>query len=333
MALSAADQQRIIEQESAWTDNAFGQVDLSAFPALNELPKEETHDHRFARDWRDTGLSRDAAALRQFIDDPDVESLQQVGNEIGSAEYLREVRDRKGEAVAVAFKRQNPGYIPTQHNYDTMVTTLAFNALSASQQNGTIEEMTDDLIAAGYWTPENLTACYKTLTREGLLDVPAGSTRNLSERERLHVIRLAQTGRTEEAVDQFLRYALDDDEPSIDLLTDPAYRGALDTAVMFVFETATTDYVPNEDRRSFLLHYAAGRPLTFALLSQAWQTLKAREASYARTEILDSIQRPRDSEPPSAREIDEMDDASVDRLYHDSLRAYAASIRGAGILA
>jgi hypothetical protein len=103
--------------------------------------------------------------------------------------------------------------------------------------------------------------------------------------------------------------------------------------VLFVFETATVDYVPNEERRSFLLHFAAGRPLTFPLLNQGWQTLKAREASYARTEMLDSFQRPRETQPPTAREIDALDDEAVDRLFHDSLRAYANSVRQPGIIA
>lgn len=160
-----------------------------------------------------------------------------------------------------------------------------------------------------------------------------GTARNLSERERLHVVRLAQSGNTQGAIDQFLGYALDEDSLSIDIIADPAYRGVLDTAVMFVFETATVDYVPNEERRSFLLHFAAGRPLTFPLLNQAWSTLKAREASYARTESLESAQR-REFAPASLRQMDDMDDESFDRLYHNTLRAYSQSVRQpAGIIA
>jgi hypothetical protein len=332
MALTEQDRQRIIEQESAWTDAAFGGIDLSGFPNLQAPPPPETHDDRFAKTYADTALSRNSSNLKAFIADPDAEALERVGDELGIHEYSREVRDRKGETIATAFKRKCPGYIPTQKNYETMVTTLAFNALSASQQNGTIAEMTDDLISAGIWSVNNLEAAYLALDREGLLDVPAGTARNLNERERLHVIRLSQSGQTQEAIDQFLRYSLDDDSPSIDILSDPDYRGALDTAVMFVFETATVDYVPNEERRSFLLHFAAGRPLTFNLLNQAWQTLKTREASYARTEMLDTFQR-REATAPTVKEIDALDDDAVDDLYHRSLRHYANSVRQHGIIA
>jgi hypothetical protein len=37
MSLTPQQQRAIIEKESAWVDESFGQLDLSAFPALNEL--------------------------------------------------------------------------------------------------------------------------------------------------------------------------------------------------------------------------------------------------------------------------------------------------------
>jgi hypothetical protein len=52
-----------------------------------------------------------------------------------------------------------------------------------------------------------------------------------------------------------------------------------------------------------------------------------------RGELLDQYQRPEDTPPPSAREIDALSDTEVDRLYHDSLRAYVRSIRTPGVLA
>ena len=39
--------------------------------------------------------------------------------------------------------------------------------------------------------------------------------------------------------------------------------------------------------------------------------------------------RPQESQPVSEKQIDALDDAAVDRLYHDSLRAYSDSIRRA----
>jgi hypothetical protein len=136
MSLTPERQRQIIAKESAWIHDGFGQLDLTAFPALNELPPEQVHDNRFSKDWRDTALSASATALRQFVSDPDAESLERVGGEIGHEGFRDEVRQRKGESVAARFKSVCPDYLPTDANYDMIVDTLAFNALPASQQEG-----------------------------------------------------------------------------------------------------------------------------------------------------------------------------------------------------
>ena len=335
MTLTAADQQRIIQKESAWIDaDRFAPLDLSGFPALQEAPAPERHDDRWSKDWRDTALSASAAELRKFVSDPDSESLDRVGNEIGHQGFRAEVRDRRGETIAEAFMRANPSYIPTAHNYELIAQTLSFNALSSSQQNGTLNEIVADLIDGGHWTVANLTACYQALDREGLLDVPLGSARNLSEKERLHVTRLAQVGRTEEAISQYLQYALHGEEPTLEILSNPAYRQCCDDAVFTVFEAHQSDYAPTPERERYLLQFAAGRPLTLTLLTEGWRSCQANEQRHERSELLAPFQRPEDTPPPSAREIDKMDDAAVDRLYHDSLRHYARQFsRGPGVLA
>lgn len=109
----------------------------------------------------------------------------------------RVVTDKRG-SIAQQFMRACPGYIPTAGNYVTLTKTLAFNALPASQQNGTTDEIVADLIDAGFWTAPNLIACYRALRRDGLLDVRG----ELSAAER------AQSRRTEEAIRQYLRCVL-----------------------------------------------------------------------------------------------------------------------------
>jgi hypothetical protein len=107
MPLTSQDQ-RIIEQESVWIDSSFGGLDLSAYPALNPLPDGDFHDPRFARDYRDTPFSRNAADLRKFLRNPDSEALQRAGTEIGNEDLLDEVRDIRGREIAHEFKQQTP---------------------------------------------------------------------------------------------------------------------------------------------------------------------------------------------------------------------------------
>jgi hypothetical protein len=253
-----------------------------------------------------------------------VSALERIGEETGNPGYLREVRARKGETVASVFKRPCPAYLPTERNYERIVETLAFNALSAAQQQGTVEEMTDDLISSGAWTVGNLVVCYHALSAEGLLDVPLGRVRNLSTAERLRVTRLAQSGRVDEAIGEHLRCALDGEEPGMEILNDPNYRQACDNAVWDVFADLTNDYAPTPEREAYMQRHCAGRPVTLALLESAWSACQRNEASYARHEILNQVSS--EAEPPTERELNGLSDAAVNDLYRASLREYVKSI-------
>jgi hypothetical protein len=331
MSLTPAEQKRIIEAESAWVDNNFGQLDLSGFPALNELQPEKGHDDRFAKNWTDSGLNRSASDLRAFVEDPDTEALTQVGTDTGDPGYLREVRERKGETVAQQFKRACPGYLPTNANLDSMVEVMAFNHLPTSQQGGDVEELIDRLVAVGAWTVQNLTGCYRALDEQGLLQIPAGQPRNLTDTERLRVTRLAQLGHADQAISEYLQCALDGEEPTIELINDPDYRQVCDDAVWAVFEDSQNDYYATPERRAYLARYCGGRPLTLMLMQAAWAACQASEAKHERSSLLTSMQEPQQPERPA--NLDALSDEAVDDLYHRSLRAYAASIRAPGVLA
>jgi hypothetical protein len=324
-------QQSIIAKESAWIDaEQFAPLDLSAFPALAPSPVPDKHDDHFARDWRDTPLTASANALRAFVSDPDAEALDRAGSETGNADFRAEVRDRRGETTATAFKRANPAYIPTRRNYETIATTLAFNALPTSEQSGTTDEIVTALIDGGFWTVPNLTACYHALTAEGLLDVPAGSTRNLSSAERLQVSRAAQAGQIDQAIGMYLKFALDGEDPDMSMVNDPAYIDVCNDAVYAVFEDTQLDFEPTPERQQYLMRYAGSRPLTLPLLQQAWRSCQANEQRHERSELLSPLRE--QDQPPSARELDDLPDAAVENLYRASLREYVRSIKGPGVL-
>jgi|SRR5579872_835225 len=327
MPLSQKDQQRIYDQADAWLDQNFGGLDLSGSPSLNPLPAEDKHDDRFAKHWSDTPFN--AGELRSFLENPDVDAM----TETGSGDLLRDVRDRRAEEVVREFKRACPEYLPTHENYHSMVVTLAYNALPESERNADDDELVDILVERGYWTPGNLEAVYRALDDQGILDRPAGEPRNLNERERLRVARMAQAGRIDEAIGEYLRCALDGDEPSMELVSDPKYRGLCDDAVLTVFEETQLDYVPTAARKAYLLRFAGNRPLTIPLLQQAWKSCQQNESRRERHAVLNQLDNPQ-PQPVSAKQLDELSDDAVDQLYRNSLRAYADSIRRApGVLA
>jgi hypothetical protein len=174
---------------------------------------------------------------------------------------------------------------------------------------------------------------YDALEEEGIMTVAAGEPRNLNQRERLRVARLAQSGQVDEAISEFLRCSLDGDEPDVEMIHDPAYRDLCDTAVYEVFQNVALDFVETASRKAYILRFCGARPLTIRLLEQAWKSCQQNEARHERGELLTAFQRP-ETEPVNEKQIDALDDASVDALYHGSLRAYADQFRrGSGVLA
>lgn len=335
MTMTPEQQRAIIEKETEWIDRSFSQLDLSAFPALNELPAESPHDDRFARTYGDTALRRSAADLKKFVSDPDAEALEQVGTETGNPNFLADVRDQKAERVVLEFKRRNPAYLPTPDNYDAMLKTLAYNSnLSPAEQHGDAGDVADLLMARGYWTVENLQRVFDALMAEGLLDTPAGEPRPLSERERLRVVRLGQSGQLDAAIGEFLRCSLDGDEPTLELLQDPRYKSLCDDAVFFVFSETQLDFVETASRKAYLLRYAGSRPLTIPLLQQAWKSCQENERRRERGAIVDQMVRPKEPQPVTPNQLDELSDHDVEDLLHSSLREYAQQFRRApGVIA
>jgi hypothetical protein len=305
----------------------FAPLDTASFPNFQEASAPESHDNRFAKHWTDTPLTASAAALRHFVSDPDADSLERVGNEIGHEGFRDEVRQRKGERIAQLFMQARPGYVASDENLDRVTATMAYNYLPPSDRNAPTRELIDRLIDTGAWDVQHLCAVYDALDNEGSLEVQTGEPRNLSESERLRVARLAQSGRPDQAIGFYLECALPDVEPSLELLNDPQYRAVCDSASWTVWETITTDYTPTASREAFLRRHCGQRPITLPLLDAAWAALKQREAGYERSAILGQIERPEKAQPVSGREIDALSDEAVDQLYHSSLRAYADQIR------
>jgi hypothetical protein len=86
------------------------------------------------------------------------------------------------------------------------------------------------------------------------------------------------------------------------MLNDPAYLQACNDAVYSVFTDTQLDYSPTPEREAYISRYAGTRPLTLALLEQAWRSCQANEQRHQRGELLDQYQRPQDAQPPSLKE-------------------------------
>jgi len=109
-------------------------------------------------------------------------------------------------------------------------------------------------------------------------------------------------------------------------------RPVLEEAVCFCWENYRKDYSPTADRRRFLHEYCAGRFITVALLDAAWEQCKQAERDATRSGLFNQIGNGTAETESPAESLERLDDASIDNLYHRTLREYAKSAKLSGVL-
>src|SRR5438309_3173875 len=123
MSLSAKEQKRIIQQESAWVDKDFAGVDLSSYPALQPPPPESSPDDaKFARSYFDNPLTRSGTDLKRFVESPDAEALTDLAT--SDPEMAERLEDDIAQAAAEEFLKRNPDYLRTDRNFQTILDFL-----------------------------------------------------------------------------------------------------------------------------------------------------------------------------------------------------------------
>ena len=78
-------------------------------------------------------------------------------------------------------------------------------------------------------------------------------------------------------IGEYLRCALDGDEPGMDLINDPKYRPLCDDAVYSVFQHVQLDFVETGSRKAYITRFVGNRPMTIPLLQQAWKSCQENE--------------------------------------------------------
>src|ERR1700736_3857477 len=110
---------RIIAEETAkFLNPGFAQLDLSAFPDLNNPPPEE-----FAAEDKH-GLNRVSVSgsnqLKALAENPDREALEQIARETGDPGLVERLVNKREDAEARAFMEAHPNYFRHDDNYDSI---------------------------------------------------------------------------------------------------------------------------------------------------------------------------------------------------------------------
>jgi hypothetical protein len=312
--------ERIATEEAArFLDGQFGQLDLSGSPDLTNPTNEkfeEADKHGLNR--IDTSGLPVTSKLKEFLTDPDAESLARVADETGNPQLQEELDDIREEQAALEFLRTHPTYYKNDTNYQLMRDWLNEHGLP--------------------FDAPNLDKAFRALTRAGELETRPGTAKELSESEKLYVVTLVKNGQIDGAITQYLAYALGDleerwESPE-DFLSDPNTVKVRNAAVSFVF-FHSRPIQPSPAWTEFQRRYFRLRPIyTLADLDHAWAAFQQQEKDATRNRIIHGNHEPTQQAPSDVqRSLDEMDDGELEKTYRATLRAYAKNAKaGAGVL-
>jgi len=303
--LSEKDRSRIVAQESkAFLDESFGQLDLSGSPDLIPLV-----DCPFSESDKD-GLSNVVISgtnlLREMADNPPADVIERIAQETGNPDLAANIRDEREGAIADEFVRTHPGYFCSDYNYDSIRELLDSKNLP--------------------FTSENLDLAFKTLARSGQLEMKPGTAKSLSESEQLHIIALVKNGQLEDAVSQFLDYALPEAEEhwadTTAFLSDPDSLTVRNAACKFVwFHSRPVQDTP--EFRAYEKVYFKHRPVrTVADYDDCYSAFEAHDKVIQRERtIYGDTQR-----EPAVEQLNDLSDDQVAKLTQSTLQTRARQL-------
>lgn len=146
------------------------------------------------------------------------------------------------------------------------------------------------------------------------------SIRALSKDEELYVVRLAQMGKLEDAVNNYIAYSVPDYGRNGGIITaDPRYQNVCAACAWFVFKHSTPQFQDGPEVREFMTQYVGDRPTNVEILRFAFAAWNEQQKKEERGLLLSQI----DNEPPAtvkAQDLNDLPDEEIDSLFHDVTR-------------
>lgn len=268
--------------------------------------------------------------LKQFVQNPDLESLRDLGAATKDPGVVHDVQDRIAEQNAAEFRRRNPDYSSSSDNSDALWRSLALSGGMANAQESDGDDVMVFCVSNGLCTVENLQRVWDGLKRRGLAELPEGSFRNLSDAERLQIQLLCsvpERAQLFQAVSEYVRLSLSKPRTRFNLeaiLYDPAYRNLIEDAVWncWVWNVPDFDATSIQEFEQFAIRYVGNRPLNIGLLDTAWKAFRERQRSVFRERVVAG-------ETPSENQtdFDGLDDGALTSLYTRVRKEHAKTAR------
>jgi hypothetical protein len=246
-------------------------LDLSGYFLPEATPEQVTEA------FDKNGLNR--VDLRQGFSAPTVEEML-ANPETREALAERDPNFREQYAVEMVekvcglFRQRHPEYLCTDKNFSTLVQTMALKLIKTDWLSD--EDAERALFDAGHWTVDQMSNCYRYLLKAGKLDVPKGTIRELTEKEKLELIAQIRTGSPDEAALNYVGWSLGgfgDYESPWQLLAENSALASQAAEFVFFHSHAGT-ITPNEYNQFKRERLTGHKILTVTLIEKAYDVWK-----------------------------------------------------------
>jgi hypothetical protein len=164
---------------------------------------------------------------------------------------------------------------------------------------------------------------------------PASQFRELTESEKLQVIRCAQSGDRLTAIGAYLTFAIGEKRASqydspLDMLADPALLPVLNACAEYVWFHAKPHALDTPEWHAYKNKILAGRPSNFEILDAIWLRYQDRlEEQNAQSGLRPQVDDEPEEETPreALDKLNALDDNEVDDLMQSARQQYAREVR------
>jgi hypothetical protein len=165
---------------------------------------------------------------------------------------------------------------------------------------------------------------------------PRAAFRSLTPEEELEVIRLCQCGDKLSGIGVYLKHAIGEARTNqynspIEMMADPRLVPVMDACCNFCWFHSHPHAIDTPDWHAYKDRILAGRPATFDLLDAIWlryQDHLDQQNEKHRFALLSDVPEPEDPRETLAQ-LNDLDDASIDRLMHQTRLQSARDFRAA----
>ncbi len=263
-------------------------LDTSSYPWLTPLADAPVDDGKFAPvDTR--GMGAGSSALKRFINAPDREAIEGLKD----PELLKKYDEERGSGTTVYASN-----VPFQ----------------VSQRDGKWR--------AKGTTPDGTVHRFTSDSRDGLFPkisraVNDNTVKELTEGERLQVVRIAQSGDPRGAIARYLEFAIGQRRASSyenagELLGDPRLAAVFDECSILTWLASRPRVQDSDDFQDFLQEYRGGRPLNHDLLDGAWENFTSARSRIVFAEPPRDKQRAAPESAPTASDLEGMTDEEIE---------------------